>query len=517
MNNGVFEDSRKEAQKAQKGSYAKLSCAFCAFLRPSISFVCILLSPVFPQPVFAQLSEEELRRERIEVTEDLERTEKLSVAATRARKDRIGWMFDYGFTSSVAYTASGNNDRNQSALDDPDHTWDNDINAYAVAENMSRSTKYYFRTKTLRTDPAKVSGSTREMDMEQLKIDMLYAQREFQGAKAKHKLTFGRQFSKVGRGIAYGLTADGLHWQTKGKKMTATALWMRQNPGDNNIDNLSPGSGRTKRWFFGAEYKHKFKKWFAADAFLLWNIDRNTEDAYAVTGLAGSLQQHKYNSQFLGFGSDGTFFSKFNYWWEYIRVSGKTYDAARNGQLTAKEVSVDGEAFDLGGRYLFGGDLSPTVFAEYAFGSGDADRISNVTSSQRGSTDGKDSVFRSFGGLTMGHALAPSLSNIRIAKLGGSAKPFGRMGAARWSDMTANLTLYSYWAYAKGGATSDPFIATSTNARSNDIGNEYDLTVSWKLFNDVNYQLKYGMFAPGEAYANRGHETYMKMKVSFDL
>lgn len=466
-------------------------------------------------PAMAQLSDEELRAERIETIEDLQRTEELSAAALRAKRDSRGWLFDYGFNTGAGYTASGENDRNPRAQDDPDHVWDQDFNLFGILQSVDRKTKYYFRAKTAYTDNAKIAAGTKESDVEQPKIDMMYMERKFKGQSLNHTLTVGRQFSKIGRGIAYGLTADGLHWRSKGRKMDASAFWMRQNPGDNNIDNLAPGSGRTKRWFFGAEYKHKFRKWAGLGVFTLWNIDRNTEDPYSVG--AGQTQYSQFKSQYYGIGFDGTFFSKLNYWSEYIVVRGKTYNAASATNLNASKVNVDADALDFGLRYLFGGGLSPTLFTEYAFGSGDADRLTNVTSSRGGSSSGDDSAFRSFGGLSMGHALAPSLSNIRIFKLGGSVKPFGRWGAARWNDMTFNFTGYTYWAYARGGPTSDPAISTAA-AVSNDVGDEYDLTVSWKIFNDVNYQFKYGYFMPGPAYGSfRGRENYVKLKVSFDL
>lgn len=486
---------------------------------PNHSFVFIrvhswLMILVLCLPAYAQMSEEELRRERVETTEELQRTESLSAAAMRASRDKRGWLFDYGYTYASSYTASDENDRQPTKQDDPDHTWDNEFNIFGVVTTVDRNTKYYVRSKTKRTDNAKIGAGTKENDIEQAKIDMAYYEHTMPGKVLKSKLTVGRHFTKVGRGIAYGLTADGFSWNTKGKKMDFTVMFLRQNPGDNNIDNLSPVSGRTKRMFYGAEYKHKFRPWLKLDLFTLWNDDRNTANPYAL--VAGVVQRSQFESNYYGLGTEGTVFTKLNYWSEFIMVNGKTYNSA-TAAVPAAKVGVNASALDLGLRYLFGGDIAPTLFGEYAFGSGDADRTGNVTSSSGGSTKGDDSAFRSFGGLSMGDALSPGLSNIRILKGGGSFKPFGRWGAARWNDMTVNLTAYTYWTYAKGGATSDPFIATAA-APSKDIGNEYDLQVSWKLFNDVSYQFKWGTFQPGPAYlSNRGHETYLKMKVSFDL
>ncbi|MBI4180243.1 alginate export family protein [bacterium] len=478
------------------------------------------LSPFLPfsLPANAQISEEELRRERIETTEDLRRTEELTAAALRARRDKRGWLFDYGGNSSFAYTGSNDNDRDRTTPDSQDHSWDYEVNLFSVLSSVDRRTKFYARTRTLYTETKKNSPAIRGSDFNNAKIDMAYFERKFEGAALKHTLTLGRQFSMVGRGIAYGLTADGIYWESKGRKMTASLLFMRQKPGDNNIDALSPGSGRTKRWFWGAEYNHKFRSWAKLGVYTLWNKDRNTEQAYST---GAGTQRHRFDSQYYGLGLDGTFFKKLKYWSEFIMARGKTYDDANSVPgLMSSKVNVDAEALDVGLRYLFGGDLAPTLYTEYAYGSGDADR-SNASSSRGGSSFGDDSLFRSFGGLSMGNALSPSLANIRILKAGASVKPFARMGA-RWNDMSFQVTAYTYWTAAPGGATSDPAVVTSAAAAAavsdNDIGDEYDAVISWKFFDDVKYQFKFGFFQPGPAYRGlRGSEEYFKLKVSFDL
>lgn len=491
-------------------------------LRPILLFALVVPCFLFSVPspnVFAQYTEEEERQIREESVEELRRTESLTAAAARASKLKKGWLFDFGSNVGSGYTASDDNDRQVTRQDDPDHTWDHEGSFFALLTSVSRNTKYYFRSKTSLSQSPRISKSVRQTQYTEPYIDMVYIEQKFEGSAVKSKLTVGRQYAKVGRGIAYGLTADGIHWNSKYKKWDGSVMWMRQKPGDNNIDNLAAGSGRTKRWFFGAEVKNKFRKWMAADAFVLWNMDRNNDLVYPSSYGAGLTQRSQYDSRYFGFGLDGTFFTKLNYWSEYIAVRGSTYDAARAAQTTAAKVGVKSSALDVGVRYLFGGDIAPALFTEYAFGSGDADRARNVTSSNGGSTHGKDSVFRSFGGLSMGHALSPSLANVRIFKAGGSFKPFGRSSAVRFNDMTMTLTGYTYWTYARGGPTSDGQVTTwvTGNPKSDDLGDEYDMTMAWKMFNDLNYQFKYGVFAPGPAYMNRGRETYMKLKVSFDL
>ena len=181
-------------------------------------------------------------------------------------------------------------------------------------------------------------------------------------------------------------------------------------------------------------------------------------------------------------------------------------------------VNVNASAMDLGLRYFFGGDIAPTLYAEYGYGSGDGDRVKNVTSSKEGSTAGDDKAYRAFGGLPMGNALAPGLANIKIYKWGGSFKPFGRSPNDFWSDMTWQGAYYSYSTAVKGGATSDNPLQVGAAAKSQKIGNEMDLNVSWKILSDASYQLKLGQFKPGAAYGpSRAKQNYIKMKWTFDL
>lgn len=465
----------------------------------------------FVFPVGAQSEDEELRAERAEKAEEMRRTEDISGSAFRIWKEptkKRGLLFDYGSTLAPAYTTSENNDRNGNAADPEDRTWAYDFDLYGLLVNVDRSTKFYFRAASKFTDAKKLGNSSPGKFSNRFdgpKIDMLYWERKMQGRVFNHTLTIGRQFSKVGRGIAYGITADGILWGTKTKKTEARWFWMRQNPGDNNVDPSSPGSGRTKRWFTAAEFK--YKRWKqTADFFALINRDRNDERA-----LGG--QKYRLDSEYYGLGLEGAVFSKLSYWSEFIMENGKTYP---NGGTT--KVGMDAEAFDAGVRYFWGGAIAPSIYAEYAYGSGDADRTAtNVSSSKGGSTFGDDSVFRAFGGLSMGNALSPGLANIRIYKVGASVKPFGRAASDLLSDMTMQSAFYMYRTAAKGGATSDPKISTGANAKSDDIGDEIDFQISWKMLSDLTHQFKFGQFNPGPAYTNRAKEQYMKLKWTFDL
>lgn len=481
------------------------------------AFSCLVfLIPAHPAAFAQSEEEEEIRRERVEKIEDMRRTEDISGSSFSIWKQpsrKRGVLFDYGATLAPAYTTSENNDRNGNVPDPEDRTWAYDFDIYGILVSVDRKSKFYFRSATKFEDVRKMgnpSPGTFKNRLDGPSIDMLYWERKMDGKIFDHTLTLGRQFAKVGRSIAFGLTSDGILWKTKTKKTELRWFWLRQNPGDNNIDPSSPGSGRTKRWFTAAEFK--YKRWKqTADFFVLLNRDKNNESADPATG-----QKYRLDSEYYGLGLEGNIFSKLSYWSEFIMEQGSTYQNAAGG--TSKQVGLSAEALDVGLRYFWGGHLAPTLYAEYAYGSGDADRTGSGTSSKGGSTFGDDSIFRAFGGLSMGNALSPSLANIRIYKIGASVKPFGFAASDLINDMTVQTAFYTYTTDAKGGATSDGKIAAGANSTSDDIGDEVDMQVSWKVLSDMSYQLKLGQFKPGPAYgATRAKENYLKLKWTFDL
>ena len=113
----------------------------------------------------------------------------------------------------------------------------------------------------------------------------------------------------------------------------------------------------------------------------------------------------------------------------------------------------------------------------------------------------------------MGYAFAPSFSNIRVWKLGGSIKPFKDF---RWmNNSTMTIDYYVYKKDVSTGPTSDP-VGGFDSGRDN-IGNEWNVSLKWKILSDFKSDFRVGIFRPGEVYTTSTAETYIKYKFSVDL
>ena len=469
---------------------------------PFPAYLLLLVFCLLPAPAAAQMSGEDRRRERVESVDELRRTED-GLGASRRR----GWLLDIGSTISTTYTTSDDNDRQDTVADAEDHAWVYDGRVYALVQNAPRTSKFYFRSAARYTETKKNSPAIRGSDFIQPKIEMLYWERAF-SAHFRHRLRLGRHFVSVGRGLAFGLTADGLSWQADRGRWSLRAMALRQNPGDDNLDFLAPGPGRTKRQFYGFETRYQIRRGQSFGAYLLFNLDHNFD--FAVNG-----QRHQLDSRYYGFTMEASPLSRLSIWGEFVLERGLTY-----GHLgTTQRIGVYATAYDLGMQFFVGGtDLAPSIFAEVAGASGDRDRIGNVFSSSGGSTAGRDTVFRGFGGLNLGVALAPALANLHAFKSGFSVRPFARSSHMALNDCTLQLTYYYFLAEDEAGPTSDPVYNVSPGGLGDNIGHEYDAQLSWKPLADLRYLLQLGMFVPGPAYGlNRSHEEFLRFKMSVDL
>lgn len=471
----------------------------------SVVGVCLCLLILLVSPAVAQMSAEDLRRERQETLEALRRTEDFSGKSSwvsRGLSRASGWRMKFGGVYSPSYTSGGNNDRDGSMQDALDHTWDQDVRMFFHLTSRSGKTKVYARVKSTYARNARTAPAIRGSDLVAPTFDMLYLQRLFQAGGWRHTLTAGRQYVSVERGISFGLVSDGLQVESKSRVNELQAFFVRQNPGDDNVDILSAGAGRTKRWFYGAEWKFRFLSNHKAGVFAVGNVDRNDEAPDA------SGQRHQLDSFYYGLGLDGRVFGNLSYWVLSIQESGRTYP---NGG--ASKVSIAASALDAGVRYFFRTATAPSLYAEYASASGDGDATGSSSSTLGGSASGNDRRFIGFGGLSLGYALAPQLTNIDVLKLGMSVKPFGWTASQSWSEFSVQPTYYIYRKDQASGATSDPY----STVVSRDLGAEFDLTMAWKAAVDISYQLKFGRFNPAAAYPNRGTENYLRLKLTLDL
>jgi hypothetical protein len=193
------------------------------------------------------------------------------------------------------------------------------------------------------------------------------------------------------------------------------------------------------------------------------------------------------------------------YWIELIGEWGKSWIYGSNeNQDIAAYGSVVGisYAFDLWGQ--------PVISFEYAFGSGDEDRIS-VTNTDGGNTSGNDKNFLYFGYLGTGFALAPRISNLHMYKIGCAMKPLEK--CSLFKTLTLETNFFRFYKDNARGGVSDP----DATELSNDIGSELDIEISWDIFSDLQWKFQYGYFMPGDAYPDTANDADTYLSTSLTL
>ena len=256
------------------------------------------------------MSAEELRRERVETTEELRRTQDAfgsSSWASRAVGGGGGWRLDYGGWISPAFTSSADNDRDRAAQDALDHTWDMDLRLYTKLLSRSGKSQLYARFKTTHASNSRASEAVRKSDWIQPAVDMLYYSASIQAGSVKNTLTAGRQFILVERGVSFGLTVDGLGYEMQSRRNRLQIFFARQLPGDDNVDYLAKSPGRSKRFFYGGEWIWKYIRGQQVGLMTVFNSDQNDGSADA----AG--QKHQIDSQYYGIGFEGNIFARLSY------------------------------------------------------------------------------------------------------------------------------------------------------------------------------------------------------------
>src|SRR3990167_1676938 len=106
---------------------------------------------------YAQMSQEELRRERVETLDELKRTQDFSGSSswvTRGLARGLGWRMNFGGWYAPSYSSSDENDRNVAAQDSLDHTWENDFRFFTNVASRSD------RKSTLNSSHSQISYAT---------------------------------------------------------------------------------------------------------------------------------------------------------------------------------------------------------------------------------------------------------------------------------------------------------------------------------------------------------------------
>lgn len=309
-------------------------------------------------------------------------------------------------------------------------------------------------------------------------------------------LQVGRRLYGVGQGLAYSDLGDGIELLATSSLASLMGLVARSLPHQDNLDLSVPNGKRSGRMFYGLEGRYLGIRDHGLYSFLLFEQDDADEDPLEAD------RDYKYNAQYYGGGVEGKVLANLRYVTEVVFETGH---ASRSASTDHSEIRA--WAMDASVTYDAQLPWQPTLYGEYAFGSGDADRT-NVTDTTNGNTSGRDTNFLYFGYLPTGYALSPRLSNLRMLKGGVALKPLEWLPWCK--DLTVSTDLYWFWKDEPLGGVFD----TDATEANREIGSEWDVTLTWPLLSDLRAALEYGRFSPGAAYPTATNDDTRYLSVS---
>lgn len=298
------------------------------------------------------------------------------------------------------------------------------------------------------------------------------------------RLIAGRKNFSVGSGTVLNGRGDGAEFDATYRyfdiqifSFYSGFIKKDSNPYGLSSRDLSDGA---KRLFCGGSFSFSYIN-NTLYAFGVYQKDKGKEYAGVKT---------LYDSQYYGAGIKGSPFDFMDYSVEGIAEGGKSYTAggSKKNISAYAAVATMNAYFDAGSK--------PSLFLQYAFGSGDMDR-QDGTSVPNGNSRGSDKNFLSFGTYNGGYALRPRLSNIHVFRIGGGIVPFASYQSPRFSRMYLNFRVNYYLKDKKEAPVND---GEATLAEKN-IGQGLDLSLRWKVFSDLSFFAQYGVFVPGTAYS----------------
>ncbi len=337
------------------------------------------------------------------------------------------------------------------------------------------------------------------------------------------KITAGRAFYKIGRGLIFANFADGAQivrqyrWgQTKllglysgeyGKDLCALSV---AGCGAVNPYDVVPGRS------FDAQLVNAGKRFFGGlgvSSAPLWGNSISGNFLYSKdfnTAMNTKGLQFTYDTWYASLAAQGFILSpEWIYRIEYVYQGGTTIDDSTQNSTA----QIHAHALQADVTYtvpLWKETYRPAVIAQYAFGSGDSDR-SNGTNAAQVNTKGSDTGFYHFGTFSGGLGLMPRLQNLHVARLGVMGRPLGNFYAFR--NFVASLK-YTLYRKAVADAPTSDLKATEKNA---DVGHGFDATLVYDFRSDVKFFYGFGLFKRGQAYKSADRSLVQVHLISVTL
>ncbi len=315
----------------------------------------------------------------------------------------------------------------------------------------------------------------------------------------------GRDYTMFGTGLALSIPLDAVWIESTIGDFEIEGLLGRTIHSYDNIDDSRPHYWQSWRYFYGIQVKYNGIENHQPFFYYLWQRDRQ-DDGNPIW----MLQQWRYDSEYLGFGSVGQVSPYVRYSTEWVLERGKGYG---DGQFFNRN-KVSAYAWDFQIEYLPNWKTSPTFTFEYIFASGDTTRIFSPTNAMGGNYPfTKDSSFNGFGYRNTGLVLFPDITNIHIWRLGASFFPFERSKKEWLKKMELGTDWFLYHKHHRSAAISDPL----ANVQSGYVGWEMDYFMNWRLTSDLAWTIRYGAFFPGKAFSDRTTRTFLLTGITWNF
>ena len=356
----------------------------------------------------------------------------------------------------------------------------------------------YVRFKKLRFDFQKEDGVVLPDTnlLEEVDLDLGFVSIPYK----KTRLQLGRQFLQSGRGLVFSgvLDAASLNWQHAG--LSLDTFYGSTPRKTHNIDRSIPGFdlGNNDRLFFNFQAAYQLPSNHRFYSFYTTQRDHSTSTVFDP-----NVTNFHYDSEYIGVGASGPISKRSVYYAESIWQSGEVLSSSTLGGTAPTPQTrdeVDAYSLRTGVNYFVSDDKRTVLSAEFAMGSGDADRADVITTLAGNAPGTKDKNFMYFGFYDGGLALSPRLSNMKVWRLGYSFKPFKRGTQVAETQIASIISFYRKDIPGSFGnipsAISDP----QSNLVGTDVGTGLDVFASSKIFSDLTAVARYGMFLPGSTF-----------------
>lgn len=354
-------------------------------------------------------------------------------------------------------------------------------------------------------------------------VEMLNAELQF----GMHKLTVGRAYYSVGRGLLLANFGDGAQYEGQFRffKLTALAAYsaqytgcaislggcgfsgqiMQKGPYDvtpgRTIDSNLPDAGR--RIFSAVTVQSPQVMGSSAYALAMYSYDFDQSVIPLTDGNTGKISGQRYTFQpfYAGLGFSGFIKTpRLRYVAEGIYEGGTTYNRVNLYSSSSAKATIKAWAATLDVNYALPYAeklLNPGLIFQYATGSGRQAKVgsgANPANPSQENDTGDDTNFFYYGFYSAGLALKPKLSNLHVFRLGIQLKPLQHF---HWGRDFMTVFKYSY--YHKQNADnviSDPNAVVAKAS----VGHGLDAQLVYNMSSDLKLFYAYGLFLPGAAY-----------------